>query len=297
MGCGGTKSTAVQEVSQPGKAPKSSSSASKPSGKNVAGPAVSADIIAKKVAQGKNTGVLPLRECGLKIIPDAATGAGMEKLRTVDISINVIKALPDGIGSWTGLQNLVCANNALETLPASIGMLTKLQKLDLSENKLRALPKELGGLCSLKVLTLNCNSLGPKIPDDIFYAGALEALQDLDLSSNALKELPACLGNQQALLRLTVCKNELTMLPDSLGGLSKLQYLDAASNQLTAVPPAILSDTALSELWLKGNPIDRLALQEVSGFSAFLERRKLRLDAKIDSHVVGAIDLAVCGLD
>jgi len=81
-----------------------------------------------------------------------------------------------------------------------------------------------------------------------------------------------------------------------LGKLSKLEYMDAAENLLTSVPAALLEGTNLSELWLKGNPVDRLTLQEMPGFTAFLERRKKRIDARIDSNVVGAVDLSVCGL-
>ena len=47
----------------------------------------------------------------------------------------------------------------------------------------------------------------------------------------------------------------------------------------------------------KGNAIDRLKLQQFPGFDNYLKLRKERLDAKIDSHVVGEVDLAVCGLD
>jgi len=99
------------------------------------------------------------------------------------------------------------------------------------------------------------------------------------------------------LARLSVARNQLVELPEVLGSLRRLQHLDAADNRLSAVPAALLQDTSLSELWLRGNPVDRLELQKMPGFASFLERRKQRIDARIDSHVVGAVNLAVCGLD
>eukprot|EP00439_Symbiodinium_sp_Y106_P058170 s958_g8.t1 len=79
--------------------------------------------------------------------------------------------------------------------------------------------------------------------------------------------------------------------------LAKLQYLDAADNHLSSIPEAIIACPSLNELWLKGNPVERLQLQAMPGFAEFLERRKQRLDHKIGANVVGRVDLSVCGLD
>merc|ERR1711920_804487 len=103
---------------------------------------------------------------------------------------------------------------------------------------------------------------------------------------NSLDELPSSVGSLKQLTRLIVARNNIRELPQTLGALPKLQYLDAAENKISVVQTSLLEGTNLSELWLKGNPIDRLALQETQGFSAFMERRKQRLDAKIDSAVV-----------
>lgn len=86
-------------------------------------------------------------------------------------------------------------------------------------------------------------------------------------------------------------------LPAELGRLGKLDHLDASSNKLISVPAELLDGMILTELWLKDNPIDRLQLQETRGFPAFMERRKQRLDARIDGNLVGRVDLSVCGLD
>ncbi|CAE8743668.1 unnamed protein product, partial [Polarella glacialis] len=246
-------------------------------------------VIEKKVAQSKTTRVLALRECGLKALPLGATAADAALLRTADLSANLLRALPAEIGLWTGLQTLLCSENELTELPASIGQLACLQKLILSKNKLRTLPIEFSSLSKVKILQLDGNCLGPTLPAEIFR-GLSGFLEELDLSTNRLEELPSS-------VRLVVAGNRLAALQPELGGLGKLQFLDAAENQLTAIPAALLAGPSLSELWLKGNPMDRLQLQETPGFSDFLQRRKHRLDAKISANVVGHVDLTLCGLD
>lgn len=293
MGCQCGKSTSVTEVQQA-----SSAGAAPGTAKGSKAPALSADVIAKKIQQAKSTRVLALRECGLKSVPPAAAGADHASLRTADLTANALKCLPDSIGSWVGLQNLLCSQNQLAELPSAIGKLVGLQKLVLSENRLIKLPAELSELGKLKIFSLEVNTLGPQLRSPEVFSGALAAsLEELDLSQNALQALPTSIGNLVALRRLVLVRNQLKELPEVLGSNTQLSYLDAAENMLQSIPAVLLECTAISELWLKGNPVDRLHLQDTAGFAAFLQRRKQRIDAKIDSHVVGKIDLTVCGLE
>lgn len=260
-------------------------------------PAPSADIIQKKIAQAKKTGVLALRECSLKTLPPAAADADAASIRAVDLSGNTLKRLPDSIGVWVGLESLSCGQNSLSELPSAVSQLVSLKKLDLSRNKLSEFPSQLLQLGKLRLLQLNGNQMGPMLSVADFGTELPKALEELDIADNGLTELPTSLGGLRSLVRLVIARNRIKELPDSLGGLAKLQHLDAAENQLSSVPRALLEGTVLSDLSLKGNPIDRLQLQETPGFSAFLERRKSRIDNRIEAQVVGAIDLNVCGLD
>jgi Leucine-rich repeat (LRR) protein len=289
MGCCKSKAS---EVAEPGsRKPGESGVTQKPG----AGP--SEEVLQKKIAQAKKTGVLAFRECNLKVLPPAAVTSDASTIRTVDLTCNSLNSLPESIGAWTGLQSCLCEQAGLTALPAAIGKLAKLEKLGLSSNKLRTLPVELSQLGKLRILQLCGNQLGPKLPEAIFTGELAKALAELELSDNVLEELPATLGGLSSLVRLLVANNKLRELPAALGGAAKLQHLVASDNLLTSVPSALLEGTNLSELWLKGNQIDRLQLQEMPGFAAFLERRKLRIDHKIEANVVGKIDLAVCGLD
>lgn len=305
MGCSCGKATAVSAVepvasNETGKvapsAGESIGSKAAPSKAPQKAPAASPEVIASKVKQAISTRVLPLRECGLKSLPPAAVESTHAVLRTADLSENLIATLPEQISTWNQLQNLLCPNNKLERLPAAIGSLSNLQKLVLSGNQIQSLPPSLAELGKLKIIALDSNKLDGK-QCDVFNGVLADALEDLDLSGNSLKELPPSLCNLRALTRLVVATNKLSTLPEAVGGLLKLQRLDAADNLLAAVPATVFDCPMLSELWLKGNPIDRLKLQEMQGFGKFMERRKQRIDSKIDSHVVGAVSLSVCGLD
>lgn len=285
MGCAGAKSAAAVEPD----------GTSKPSAKAAKPP--SSEVIANKVKQAKATRVLALRECGLKQLPAAAAGQDYVNLRTADLAVNSLKALPEACLSWTVLQTLNCSQNAITQLPAGIGQMGGLQKLTLSQNKLSTLPVELSQLGKLKTLELAGNSLGV-LPADVFSGAISAMLEELDLSSNGLEELPTSIAALAVLTRLDLSKNRLSALPPGLGELSKLQHLDAASNAIPSLPDGFLVNlTSLSELWLKGNPMERLQLQKSPGFDEFMQRRKQRLDAKIECNVYGKVDLAVCGLE
>jgi len=285
MGCSCTKSGAVQ-ASEPLAGGKSRP---KPS---------STEIIARKLDQAKTTRVLALRECGLRSLPAGSTAPGTETFRTVDLGSNALKELPGDISVWTGCQKLLCSQNAIVSLPEAIGNLTALQRLELSGNRLRDIGSALTRLCNLQILLLDGNSLGPRLLESCLGGALATSLEELDLSSNGLRELPAALATLLCLVRLVLARNELTQLPDSLKALTKLKRLDVSDNKLVSVPAALLTECALlDDVWLKGNPMDRLQLQQTPGFETFLERRRQRINAKIDSHVVGDVNLAVCGLD
>lgn len=254
-----------------------------------------ADVIAKKVQQAKTTKVLALRECGLKTLPAGAEGL---QLRSADLTANQLKSLPDSISAWSTAKTLQCSQNLLTELPACIGSFAALETLNLSSNSLKGLPPALSQCGKLTILQLESNNLGPSLSEEIFGGELAKVLKELVLAKNQLESLPASIGQLVALERLVVTENRLVVLPAELGGLSKLQHLDAAENSITGIPDQFLVGlTSLSELWLKGNPMDRLTLQQATGFDDFLARRKARLDARIEANVVGRVDLTVCGLD
>lgn len=267
-------------------------------GKASGGPtsACSKETLRKKVEQAPKTGVLALRECGLKSLPDGATKEGLATIRTVDLASNRLASLPPTIQNWTQLQFLNASENCLEKLPDAITKLAQLKKLLLSRNRLAVLPQTLG---DLNVTELKCDGNALIGLPDTFAGNISATLEELDVSSNKLQSLPESICSLRMLVRLSLQQNKLTVLPlqsKSAEGLSRLQYINAADNSISSINSEALQLPSLSELWLKGNPMDRLALQQVPGFEEFAERRKQRLDQKIDQKVVGQVDLAMCGL-
>merc|ERR1712232_705720 len=217
-------------------------------------------------------------------------------IRTADLASNRLTALPAGIAAWCELQTLNASDNMLEMLPDAITKLTKLQKLTLSRNRLTALP---AGLGDLSLTELKCDGNKLKSLPDTFNGKIAATLEEIDAHGNLLESLPASLCNLRMLARLFVQQNkisELKLQAQPEEGLVRLQNINAADNRITKIEPEIFQLPALSELWLKGNTIDRLVLQETEGFGGFAERRKQRLDQKIDQNVVGQVDLSMCGL-
>eukprot|EP00403_Amphidinium_massartii_P021508 CAMPEP_0178392666 /NCGR_PEP_ID=MMETSP0689_2-20121128/11794_1 /TAXON_ID=160604 /ORGANISM="Amphidinium massartii, Strain CS-259" /LENGTH=278 /DNA_ID=CAMNT_0020013243 /DNA_START=1 /DNA_END=833 /DNA_ORIENTATION=- len=275
--CFSSSSTAVEDG--PGDGKDDSTGKKKPAPAK-AGVAVPKDVIAKKVAQAEKTKLLALRECGLKALPPAV--AQITELRTIDLSVNALQQLPDATPAWSSVKVLQCPQNSLASLPASIGEMRSLEKLVLSQNQLKALPVELSKLGSLKTLSLDSNKLGPQL-GDVFAGAIADSLEELDLSSNNLQDLAPSMARLKALTRLIMSRNTLQQLPDWMGELVKLTDLDASDNKLKTVPPSLLQSTTVSHLWLKGNPVDPLVLREVPGFEDFCERRKERIDKKVDA--------------
>ncbi|MEM7055871.1 MAG: leucine-rich repeat domain-containing protein [Bacteroidota bacterium] len=89
---------------------------------------------------------------------DPAIGE-LKSLKTLDLSYNQLRALPEEIGNLVNLKELHLFRNQLEALPEDIKKLTSLQTLDLSCNKLRIPPKEIAKLTSLQWLHLSYNKM------------------------------------------------------------------------------------------------------------------------------------------
>ena len=84
------------------------------------------------------------------------------------------------------LRTLDLSLNALTTLPEGLTELPALQKLLARSCRLTALPQSLFSLENLVVLDLSHNSLS-RVPDDMWR---LVAAADIDLSHNQLTQLP-----------------------------------------------------------------------------------------------------------
>ncbi|XP_030418659.1 leucine-rich repeat protein 1 isoform X1 [Gopherus evgoodei] len=140
----------------------------------------------------------------------------LKKLRTLDLSHNHIKKLPETIGDLVSLQELNLHNNHLESFCVALcnSMLQKsLQFLDLSQNKIKALPVQ---FCQLQELI------------------------HLKLDDNELIRLPFKMGQLSQLRFLSAARNKLPFLPSDFRNLS-LEKLDLFGNPFEQPNPLVPS--------------------------------------------------------
>lgn len=168
----------------------------------------------------------------LAVLPDLARLTALEEL---DLTGNVLAALPAEVGALTGLRVLALNGNVLAALPAAVGRLACLEKLELNNNMLGALPPELGRLSCLEELCVSGNPLGALPP----ALGALRNLATLDASVCRLRALPEELTLATRLIDLNVSGNQLERLPDGIGRMTRLVTLNVQDNRLTDLPVTI----------------------------------------------------------
>jgi PH domain/leucine-rich repeat-containing protein phosphatase len=183
-----------------------------------------------------------------------------KNLRHVDVSHNLLSAVPDWLLGCHQLRTLYANNNNITTLPDNFfqnehGMLHTLQ---LACNRLTKIPSMPKRLLPLQELYLQCNQI-EDLPENFFTA--CENLILLNVSSNNLLTLPIIQdGNKSQLERLYATNNLLTdRVLDTLIGLSNLRILHLSYNQLTTFPESCISNWKdLEELNLSGNRLQHL---------------------------------------
>ena len=115
------------------------------------------------------------------------------------IRINDLSTVPECIGKFSLLRDLILPFNSITSLPPAIGKLTNLKRMSLlkradSEYVLESLPAEIGQLASLTELRLYRNQL-TSLPAEI---GQLRSLTELRLGENKLTSVPAEIGQLRA---------------------------------------------------------------------------------------------------
>jgi len=289
-------------------------------------------VVYKKLNNAKKVGVLPLAELKLKELPAVIFEIAP---RTADVSKNLLKHLPAELEAWAPkLQIFLASSNKIRSIDPSFGSLTKLTKLDLGGNELAGVPSFFSSLSALKELHLASNQLGSlegvnwgsmtalsfldvsnnKISSLTAFASTGGAAVKAD-SGSVLTDIPLH-GDREERTQVQngdIERRNLTAHPPSLSdlrvrnnclqalegveGISTLTVLDVSGNKnVSVVPPRLLTDTNLNDLNLRECRIERKALMETEGFESFQERRKARIDKKIDSKLSG-LDFNLCGLE
>ncbi|MDP2437920.1 MAG: hypothetical protein Q8P67_19430, partial [archaeon] len=174
------------------------------------------------------------------------------RLRVLRVSINRLRFVPPHLHQMAvTLVELDLSHNLLEALPESLGALSQLRTLKLAGNFLRAWPQSLcASLPSLATLDLAGNRL-TSLPLDLYL---LAALEELCIERNEIAALPPTLCRLPHLRILRAQDNLLAALPDLP---PSVRRLNAWSNRLSSLPPSLPSavlavldcyDNALSSL-------------------------------------------------
>lgn len=190
------------------------------SAKQVEKPKTKMVVLTRKdypITTGFPTSLTSLRvsDCMLKRIDSRMLR--LYNLRSLDLSGNHLKTLPDDFHGLDHLSELRLANNHLEDLPVGFcsGPLSRtLNLLDLSGNRLKMLRSE---FC------------------------LLEALVTLRLDSNQLKCLPHGINRMTGLRFISAVGNKLQTLPASFTQL-RLESLDLSGNEFIQAGPSSAID-------------------------------------------------------
>lgn len=218
----------------------------------------------------------------------------VSKLRTLDISGNVLKAIPVEVYQLVNLKTLIVSKCSVQntydlTALTKLSYL-KLDKNDLEHDKLAPLPQ------SLTKFNIEANHL-THLPPSMLSAFKLITLE---LSSNRIVSLEG-IGELVNLLDLYLDDNMITSLPEEISLLVKLKKLSLKRNKLTIVPnkpqviPAsFLINSTLDNIDLDGNPLNKADVLQLEGMDQFLERRKALKDKNMNG---GALqDYSLFGL-
>lgn len=208
------------------------------------------------------------------VINEAAESKG--PIRTLKISHNVMKEIPQFSAFLFHLTHLDVSNNHLAELPQDLVKLRHLRVLEARNNLLddSSFPKDLSPLrATLRIVNLAGNDLETLPPaicrldrlESLFLGGnkirripieveGLKALETLYIGGNRLEHVPATLGMLTHLRALSLCNNALVSIPSTLSNLKRLKSLSLHGNRLTTLPQEIVN-LDLRELSLRDNPL------------------------------------------
>ncbi|XP_050095980.1 toll-like receptor Tollo [Anopheles aquasalis] len=242
----------------------------------------------------------------LEIAPKAFNSE-ISKLKRLDLSVNNIRSVPDGvICPLVKLEYLNLTQNRLRDLTRfhfSASLSTRLSKkcgnsiimLDFSQNNIDNLPpaifsglgklsdlrlqsnglnfiadRALEGLVSLSRLDISQNRI-TNLPPELFSEA--KHIEEIYLQNNSLNVLaPGIFTDLQQLQILDLSNNELTsewINPSTFKGLLRLILLDLSNNKLSKVEPTIFRDLSnMQVLRLQNNFIETIAINTFQGLTA-----------------------------
>ena len=204
------------------------------------------------------------------------------KIKTLDISENMLKTLPNEIFSMVNTKTLIASRCNLQRIP-NMQTLDKLTNLTLDNNDLEA-----GGFGLLPVSILKLNLSFNHLQSFPVSITTLTELIELDLCNNRLDTIEG-IGNLINLVVLVLDDNNLKGLNNEFGALTKIKRLSVKRNKLgprskedsneQSISAELFTNTNLDDLNLEGNTkLTKAHVLSMNGIDAFMERRRKSKD-------------------
>ena len=180
-----------------------------------------------------------------------------DKITRIQIPATIhFPALPQAIGHFSSLQELLLPKLKLEKIFSDWSNLNELTELDLSYNPAinweELLPK-IALLPKLKNIKLSHN----QIKQLLITKHSWEQLSYLDISNNQLKEIPNWVQTLPNLSVLKINNNHIKQLPSWLNQLP-IKQLILSNNKLESIEAEVLKFPPLEVLYLDSNKIEAL---------------------------------------
>ncbi|XP_020779611.1 leucine-rich repeat-containing protein 47 isoform X2 [Boleophthalmus pectinirostris] len=160
----------------------------------------------------------------------------LQALKVLDLSVNELGSLPEGVCGLKELTTLNLSCNHLETLPEGLSQCPKLSTLNVSKNRLSSLPSD---LCSDKLELLSTVLASDNLLQELSpEVHRLPALKTLDLSNNKLSEIPPALSDCPKLKEINFKGNKLRdrRLEKMVNGCQTKSVLEYLRGKARAVP-------------------------------------------------------------
>ena len=171
----------------------------------------------------------------------------MDGLSVLHAPHNELVALPAELGhmeTFMYLERLDVSHNQLRALPASLGHVVTLTLLDASYNNLKRVPPEVAQCTRLTALHLTNNPTLDSPPPHVVDSGlqaCMDFLRDLLVSRQAdtlnldkwqFHRVPLDLADYLHITELSMCDNDLLVLPQQLSDMHNMRHLNVCRNRL-----------------------------------------------------------------
>lgn len=158
--------------------------------------------------------------------------SGLTKLKTLDISYNQMKLLPDTLSQLISLENLLFGSNEIATIPEGISNLKNLKNFQGDNNMIETLPSEVSVYKKLEVFNVSRNQI-KEFPMGLCRAVNLKVL---NLSHNRLREIPSVITKLTKTV-FNFSHNQLCTLPYQLAHMNLFDnQINIRNNPLDCLP-------------------------------------------------------------